>query len=272
MGRGVGGVGLAREVEVLTGDHLGAQHAPQAAHRRGHLRRRVGVGERVLGPHHGEVSREDGRRLAEAERSGPGRGRARGAEEDVQGGLPAPDGRVVHDVVLHERAGLEEFDGRAHGERGGDGPGRRGGAGHAEPPPHERRAQPPPAAARGGREPLRDLAAEGGVEAGGLRHPGSQQPLQDLGDGGGRPRVHDPPVRRLLLCSHHPRAPPFPPVAVPHLTWDGGGAQALSPTPSRPVSPLPRHHPDGGTRISTRLRARVDGVAHDFDGGARSGG
>ena len=108
--------GLAQQVQVLPGDHFRphqVEHGLAAAQRVG--RQAAGV-VHLIGPRQQEVAHEDGGTLPERlRRSPPALPGVAGGEQAVQRG-PAPAGvAAVHDVVVHQRAGVQQL------QRGGRG-------------------------------------------------------------------------------------------------------------------------------------------------------
>ena len=77
-----------------------------------------GAAQHVVGPHQGEVAEQDGGRRAEPGRpAAPGGGGVPAGERDVHRRAAAARGGGVHQVVVHERAGLDQLqrgDGAQH--------------------------------------------------------------------------------------------------------------------------------------------------------------
>ena len=133
----------ADQVEVLAADHLGPQRGEQAQHRGEPVRAQPGVTQGGVGPGEGLETEDERRRPAElGARAWPAVPAVRAGQPDVRGGLPAPDGRAVHQVVTDERAGVQQLDRAADPQGGvGIGPGGRAPGGPVS-PVDERRAEP----------------------------------------------------------------------------------------------------------------------------------
>ena len=103
----------------------------------------VGGGDDVVGPHQREVAEQDRRRHAELFRGAvPVAAAVLVGEQPVHGRQPAAGGRGVDDVVVHQRAGVQQLERREQPQH--DRLDRViGGVGHRAPAPvGERRAQP----------------------------------------------------------------------------------------------------------------------------------
>ena len=84
--------------------------SPRRRRARSGVRRQAGAAQHVVGPRQGEVAEQDRGRGAEpGGPAAPARGGVPAGERDVHGRAAAAGGGGVHEVVVHERAGLDQL-------------------------------------------------------------------------------------------------------------------------------------------------------------------
>ena len=139
-GGGVAG-GLDEHVEVLPAEDLGAHRLPRGGGAGGGVGGQAGAAQHVVGPDQGEVAEQDRGGRAEAGGAAPPRGvGVPPGELDVHGRAAAAGRRGVHEVVVHERARLDQLEGADRAQDRGDVGAVRVAARPAPAPPGERRA------------------------------------------------------------------------------------------------------------------------------------
>ena len=164
--------GLDEHVEVLPAEHLRAHRLPRGRRAGGGVGVQSGTAQHVVGPDQGEVAEQDGGRGAEP--GGPPAPRRVGVpagEGDVHGRAAPAGGGGVHEVVVHERARLDQLQ-RGHraqhrvdrravrvAARAAPAPPREGRADAACPRPARTRSRSPAAAPNAGRSPRRRRGA-----------------------------------------------------------------------------------------------------------------
>ena len=274
-GRGPGQAALGvDQVEVLPADHLRPQRGEQAEHRGQPLRAQSRVTQGGVGPGEGlQAEDERGRAAEPGTWSRPAVPASRASQPDVRGGLPAPDGRAVHQVVADQRAGVQELDRAAHPQGGvGVGSSRRASGGPVS-PVDESRAEP---LARTTHEAAQHVVECGDVGAEEIKL--GQPPAEHRGQLGfdelGRPghvgrcggnladlHSHDPAVLSAGAAGYAitrrfgPTGPGgcMPPPAPP--SHPGDPVQPPTP-PARPANPPRRARPTRGRSLNARITSQ----------------
>ena len=105
--------GFGDDVQELAAEHLGADVGPHPLNAALSVGRQAGFGHDVVGPDQRQVAEQNGRRTAELLRRAPPAAVAVQLGEVHVCGRHAPaGGGVVDDVVVHEGAGVQQFQRR----------------------------------------------------------------------------------------------------------------------------------------------------------------